>query len=411
MRLDVLAAGVTCLSLASVASGEGLYLASVEAAEAAPPVATAPEAEGDDDEGQEEGEFRVHWEDGKTRFTMPNAYLELSNRIQLGFLYEDPDDSVRLPGTSGPGVGKPSFTIRRAKTTMEGWFWKPELTYEVQLSWEGAEEGNSDIRSIEDLYLDWDASKTGAFRVKVGQYKVPFGRQLMTTSIGLQFSERSILAGEFTRGRDIGLMLHGRVADEKLDWFVGAFNGNNTVLNGNANTKLQYDARLVFQPWGDVEYKESDFESKDKPLLAVAAQFESNDRRGTSIGLGGQAPTDFNDTIFSGDLVLKYRGLFVFGEYYARNRAPEQGPDFASNGYNVQAGYFIVRDRFEVAARYASYDPTELIDDNDVNEKGVALNYYIRGRRFKLQGDWREVEDEGRGTKNGVVRVHVYVQF
>ena len=408
MRTEMLAVGALCLVLVPAAHGQGLYLSSRAAPEAAPPVTATDEEQ---DAAEKGGGVDIRWEDGKTRIDMDSAGLELSNRIQFGFVYEDPDDSVRLPGTSGPGEGKPSFKIRRAKTTLEGWFWKPELTFEVQLTWAGAEEGNSNARNIEDLYLNWDASKTEAFQIKFGQYKVPFGRQLLTTSIGLEFVDRSILAGEFTRGRDVGLQVWGRLADKKVDYYVGMFNGNNTGLNSNANTKFQYNARLMFQPFGNLRYSEGDFESTDKPLLAVAGQFESNDRTGTSLGIGGQAPTDFNDTILSGDVAFKYRGLFLFGEYFARNRAPREGQEFDSNGYNMQAGYFLKRNVLEVALRYAAYDPTALIDDNDVSEKGIALSYFIRGHRMKVQGDWRQIEDEGRSTKHREVRIQTYVQF
>ena len=38
-----------------------------------------------------------------------------------------------------------------------------------------------------------------------------------------------------------------------------------------------------FQPFGDVKYSESDFESRGKPLLAVAGQFERNDLHGFGV--------------------------------------------------------------------------------------------------------------------------------
>jgi len=80
--------------------------------------------------------LNVVWRDGKTRFTLgSNFYLEMSNRIQPRFTLELPDESVQLPGTAGKGDSKGSFRIRRAKFKLEGWFYKPQLEFEVQLNW------------------------------------------------------------------------------------------------------------------------------------------------------------------------------------------------------------------------------------------------------------------------------------
>jgi len=114
------------------------------------------------------------------------------------------------------------------------------------------------------------------------QFKVPLGRQEMTTSSGLQFVERSFLSYEFTRGRDIGIQVSGRVAKNKLEYHAGMFNGNPASRLENDNTRFQYNARLSFQPFGPVRYRESDFETRDKPLLAIDAEFESNDLHGAT---------------------------------------------------------------------------------------------------------------------------------
>ena len=45
----------------------------------------------------------IVWRDGKTRITTDNAYLEISNRVQVRFTEEFPDDNTQLPGTGGRG--------------------------------------------------------------------------------------------------------------------------------------------------------------------------------------------------------------------------------------------------------------------------------------------------------------------
>ena len=135
---------------------------------------------------------RIEWRDGKTRFTLgKNFYLEMSNRIQPRFTLEMPDQSVQLAGTAAKGDSKGSFRIRRAKFKLEGWFYKPELEFEVQLNWPDASTAQPN-RFVEDANIDWDISKKKTFRLRFGQFKAPFGRQQLTSSGAQQFVDRAI---------------------------------------------------------------------------------------------------------------------------------------------------------------------------------------------------------------------------
>jgi len=332
--------------------------------------------------------------------------VALLNRVQVRWTDEMPDDRLQLPGTEGPGSSKGSFRIRRAKTELTGWVWRRELTYELQLSWAGAEPGTSTTSPLEDFILNWDASKNQRFQIAVGQFKVPLGRQEMTSSNRLEFADRDLLSGEFSRGRDVGVQLWGLLGKGKVEYRAGIFNGNPAARPENDNDKYQFNARLMFQPFGDARYSESDFESRNgKPLLAVAGQYERNNQHGsTNID-------DLDTRIFGLDAVFKYHGLFLFAEYFARHRTPETSPEFDSNGFHAQAGYFLIRDRLEVAARWAGYDPSDLIPDNDRKEVGGVVNYYFNRHNLKLQADFRQIDDDGRETKNQELRVQAQVVF
>jgi phosphate-selective porin OprO and OprP len=366
------------------------------------------------------GGARIVHEDGATTVTLDNAEITLSNRVQFRFTQEIPAGNVRLPGTTEDGQSKPSFRIRRAKTSLEGWFWKKELTYEVQLSWAGPEAGASTQTPLEDALLTWDASKKGSFMITIGQFKVPLGRQESTSSGHLQFADRSLLSGEFTRGRDIGIQFRGRVANDKVEYFGGVFNGNSASRTSNDNTKLQYNARLSVEPLGKVTYSESAFEGWDKPLLAIAGQFENNDLSGST------NLTDLNTTILSADVVYKYKGFSLFGEYFNRKRKPEaisgtsnatsgaaaqSGGTYNSNGYNFQAGYFLKRDKVEVAFRFAGYDPADNIASNDRKETGGVLNYFILKHALKIVADFRALRDDLAKETNKELRIQTQFTF
>lgn len=350
---------------------------------------------------------KIRWNHGTT-FEFEHALVNIENRLQFRFTDEFPPDTLQLPGTSAPGDAKPSFKIRRAKTQMAGWLVWKELTYEFQVGWAGSDSGQASgttFSGLEDAYLNWDISKTGVFAVRGGQFKVPFGRQEYTSSEKQQFVDRSILSGEFTKGRDVGVQAGGSAAGGKLSYALGAFNGNGRNKPTNDNAGLQWDGRVTFQPFGDVGYSEGDFESKDHPLVALEAEFEHNDFHGVTNA------NDFEDRTLGANAVFKYKGLSAFAEYFWRDRSPETGSSFGSNGYQLQAGYFVKRDRVEVAVRWASWDPTDTVSGNDIGELGGALSYYLRQHKLKVQGDFRKLEDKGRGQTAYELRLQTQFVF
>lgn len=342
---------------------------------------------------------------GHTLFDTPGGSLRILNRGQFRFTHESPDEGERLGGGE-PGEGRGTFRIRRAKTELTGWIWHKDLTYELQLSWAGPEPGNSTQTPLEDAILTWHVGGRESLRISAGQFKVPLGRQEMTSSGYLQFIDRDLLSVEFTRGRDIGIMADGHLRGGRLQYMAGVFNGNPASRAGNENEKYQYNARITWNPWGPVLYREGDFESKDRPLLAVGAQFEHNDRHGTS-----ERVNDFRTTILGADVVLKYRGASLFAEYFGRHRDLEVGPSYRSDGWHAQAGYFLVKGRLEAAARHARFDPGPAAEDGDVKETGLALNYFVRKHTLKVQGDVRRLDDGSRGTRSHEARLQTQIMF
>lgn len=363
----------------------------------------------------------IVWRDGKTRITTDNAYIEISNRIQSRWTQELPDDAVSLPGTAGPGDSKGSFRIRRAKFKTEGWFYKPWLQFEVQLNWPDVT-GTPASRFLEDANINWDFSKgKKKFMVRFGQFKVPYGRQQLTSSGSQQFVDRSAVSDRYALGRDTGIALWGTFGN-KIEWRAGAFNGNGRSQTLNDNAKYQYNARVMWQPSGTQAlgvwssgalWSESDFESTDKPIFALAANFEYNDLH------RGSANIDLKNRTFSGDGVFKFKGFSAIAEYYQRRSTPEApatgGPaaaKFTDKGYYAQAGYFLNKSRnWELVARYGSYDPSNLVGGNDVNEVGGGLNYFYNRHNLKVQTDFRQLETKATSQKNKEVRLQAQFVF
>lgn len=361
------------------------------------------------------------WRDGKTRITTDNAYLEMSTRLQMRYTHELPDDSVQLAGTAARGDDKGSFRIRRAKFKLEGWAMKPWLTYEFQINIPGVTGANAGA-ILEDASIDVDATKgRNRFRIKFGQFKPAWGRQEMTSSGSQSFLDRSEVSNQYARGRETGLALWGTTSNNKIEWRASITNGNSLTRSANDNDAFQYNARVMFQPSGRQAlvqrawvsgpfYSEGDFESADFPLFAIAANFEKNDFHRATTG------NDLKDTVYGLDLIYKYKRFFATGEYYKRERTPETGAQFNSDGFFAQATYLLTSRRmWEVGMRYGQFDPTDRAAANVRKELRGVVSYYYGRHNMKVQADFGQLRDEaansGKGTRNNEFRVQSQIVF
>ena len=334
--------------------------------------------------------FTVGWKDGKTTIQSKSAQLSISNRVQVRFTEQMPE----------VGDDKGSFRLRRMKTKFEGWVYTKDLTYEFQIN--AADSSNI----LEDANVNYDFTQgKKAFQLKGGQFKVPFGRQELTSSGSQQFVDRSAVSNTFARGRDIGVQLWGAPLAGRLDWRVGVFNGNGRTVSANDNDKFQYNARLTWAPLGDPKYSESDFESTDRPLFALAANYESNDRQGATTGI------DADREITGYDAVFKFKGFSLFGELFDATDDPETGADRDLGGFHAQAGYFLIRNKLEVAARFAELDPNNDVDNDEQEERGLALNYFWNKHAHKLQLDYRQLENKATNREDDEIRLQYQIIF
>lgn len=329
----------------------------------------------------------VTWKDGKTTLTFANAAFSFSHRMQLRFT------DLQMEG----GSNAPSFRVRRLKTKLNGWVYRKSLRYELQLNW-------ADAKPLEDANVSYDLSQgKNQLVIKAGQFKVPFGRQELTSSGNQEFVDRSVVSTTFARGRDIGVEVSGLSWDGKMDWRVGAFNGAGRNAIANDNGHLQVDARVTWQPFGPVGFSEGDLNVSSEPKMALAAQFESNDRRRT--------PTNEKQITWGGDAVLFWRGCFLFAEFFHGRRDPVGMPVYDSKGVALQGGYTFVPSRWEVAARYAVVNPSDRSKHDLRTEKGLALNYFIRQHGHKLQADLRQLEDEKLHKRSWEFRLQYQLVF
>ena len=138
--------------------------------------------------------------------------------------------------------GNDSFLLRRARPIFQGTVYRDfDFLFVPDF-------GGSTVQ-IFDAYLNYRYQPW--LQLRAGKFKPPVGlEQLQSDQVNL-FNERS-LATALTPGRDIGFQLWGDVADGRLSYAVGIFNGVADGRNsGNADFEDHHEfvGRLFAQPF------------------------------------------------------------------------------------------------------------------------------------------------------------------
>jgi hypothetical protein len=249
----------------------------------------------------------------------------------------------------------------------------------------------------------------------------------------MQFAERAMVMDAFTASgldrRDVGLTIMNDEELYSLNYYLGVFGGNGpnfnrlgtfvsegpqagtaaslTQRNLNANTRLDVDrvmlaGRLMWNMWGRPGYGEGDLVYSETPQVAIGGGYAYNPAVNTSTSTGGigidlanlnvrrQLATFGNGrqlgngiidySTWAVDLVAKYRGWSLQGEYYFKNmNRHDKGLRLGhAAGWYVQTGYYVIPRRLELAARYAYWDPDTNAADDLIKECNVAASYYFR---------------------------------
>ena len=141
-------------------------------------------------------------------------------------------------------ASKPLVDLHRTRIGVEGRLIK-EFEYQIE-----GELGDSS-RPWRDAYV-----QTRSFRllqVRAGHFKIPFSLEQLTGGMDLDFNYRSLAAAFLAPGRDVGVMLFGRVINEVLRYQAGVFKHGGDNVRESERTDAQadrtYAGRLVVRPW------------------------------------------------------------------------------------------------------------------------------------------------------------------
>ncbi len=345
-------------------------------------------------------------------FQTADKNYKLRMRLRGQFLanYIDTD------GGDNEGLG---FRVRRLKVTWDGNAFAPWMKYKVQYDFSSGGE-------LKDMKLSF--AKNRAFVPTMGQYKVPFNREVLNSSSALQLVGRSIIADYFEYDRDIGAGVYGFLGGGMIRYDFGLFQGEGTnTKNDKGDTGMLWAGRVQVAVIGGKARKIKENFARKPTLMvgAAVAGIDVEEGSDSNIGIPSEERVleDGKATSFTADVNYRDPRFNLTGEYIGRWVNPDEaGAGTAyDSGFRVQGGFFVVPKKVELASRYAMVmfdDGANVVGGNDLDNVWTftqGLNYYLSGNhKWKVQLDYtfqREEDLAGVESDENMVRAQVQAYF
>ncbi|NOU29920.1 MAG: hypothetical protein HOO96_18605 [Polyangiaceae bacterium] len=330
-----------------------------------PPVGSAKAASG-----------RVGFDDGLYVSTADDAHrISVGGRLMTRFAVARED-----------GLVQSRFSIPTARARISGHVFS---TNDFVISGELGR-GAFELR---DAYLDRPIF--GA-RLRLGQFKVPYSRQQLTSLSRMQFTERALTNAFSNADRDLGISLYHRPEPKSrgVEWYLGVFNGGGVAPAQLVDHALpRVAARIGWSSARVNGYDEADFDGG--PLRVAAA-----------LGyLGDLTPTDAMVHRFNVDGILKFYGTSLSWAAYLNSRPSPAETRKLAIGYHAQIGHFLVPRRLEFGARFSRIPEAQ----RERQEVLAVMNIYGFEHRLKWQVEGGTFRTPGSDVLDWLLRIQMQV--
>lgn len=316
--------------------------------------------------------------------------------------------------------------VKQARVGVHGVYEDIKVDLQIALGGEDEVKAPSPGISLTLLDLNVDFPLSNSVYLRVGQFKVPYGREGLTNSGSLQFTDRSIQFGAFKMGRDAGFVLHGY--SNELAAAMGVFTGGGRdvpiriipqdigfpVVVVRVGMNNSYDEDIF-------TLRQTHLESGSGTAFFVNALYTKDSKVGHSTAL--------NVKMTDKSLLLNSNWNPYIGKRpFSKGKLWQVGADFgfktplnesmalrgeAEGNYGVYKNEYgrikllggrtqltVYQNPFEVAVRYAFLKPDEnfamtdnqgqrysIVDNRLIHEVNLAISYFIKGERLKLTAD------------------------
>lgn len=135
------------------------------------------------------------------------------------------------------------FQVRRARLDVRGSLEKI-FGFRVMGEFEG--DNGTNVANLKEGWLEYN--QFPSFRIKIGQFKEPYGLENLYGDLWLDFLERPSGENFIRPEQDLGLMFFGKLFNKRLEYGLGVFNGSGTNV-GETNDDKDVAGRLTYTPF------------------------------------------------------------------------------------------------------------------------------------------------------------------
>lgn len=339
---------------------------------------------------------KVYYNKG-TRIDFPDSgfTMGVNTFLQTRYTFTDNDDASDEGNTS-------SFDVKRARIIVSGTALNEEFSYKVEGDFVSQENDGRSSAGLKDGYIMWHACDWAD--VKMGQFKINYGRQFVNSDAKLQFADRSATSDYFTLSRQNGLAGTARFADDTLWVTGGIYNGESDGERGEntegVDTRHTGAVSVRWNPMGSMDaYEEGDVDWTEDMALSFGAAYARVSANTADFG-GGFGET-VNANLISVDANMKYMGWSLHAELFNNaSEGDDSNIEREPTGFYIQGGYFIDPKTIELAARYGYTDcddgqaAGECAGLDNANEVTAGINYYWWKHQLKAQLNYSFVNED-----------------
>ena len=324
--------------------------------------------------------------------------LNIGGQIQVRYIYNHRNDA----GDNGAGGRttqddyEAGFSIRRTKLFLDGHIGNPKLIYRIQI----AADRNTTNLGVEVASIGYKV--TDELTVTAGRFKDQFLRESIIQDQKQLAVERSTVDNIFGNNYVEGIQaVWAPVEPLKITaaFTDGVRSGDVGGPNDFQNDATNYAATVradwkVLGDWKQVEDFSSWSDGKTALLLGAAATYQEGETG------DAQTSTIYDDRLKATvDGLFKTGGFSFYNAFVIEEARVNNGAVGGANanvtrenfGAVVQAGYFVIPDKFEPFARYEW-----LNIDSDAGSPGAVniftfgANYYLKkhAAKFTLDVVW-----------------------